>query len=96
MSLTFEWDKEKAENNLIKHGISFEESKSVFYDNYSKMFHDTIHSQSEDRFVLIGYSQNNRLLFVSYTERNDTIRIISARKASKNERLYYEKNNKNN
>jgi uncharacterized protein len=96
MTLVFEWDIEKAENNIIKHGVSFEESKSVFYDNNGYMFLDEIHSVTEERYILIGYSQNNRLLFVSYTERNDTIRIISARKATKNERLYYEKNDKNN
>ncbi|MFH1050786.1 MAG: BrnT family toxin [bacterium] len=96
MAIVFEWDMEKAESNLKKHGISFEESKSVFYDNNGYMFADEIHSILEDRFILIGYSQNNRLLFVSFTERNDNIRIISARKATKQERLNYEKNNKNN
>ena len=89
--IEFEWHIDKANSNLLKHGVSFDEAKSVFYDIKAKMFADQLHSIDEDRFVLIGYSKNNRLIFVSYTERKDLIRIISARKATKNERLFYEK-----
>ncbi len=90
----FEWDFQKAEINLKKHGISFEEAMSCFFDSYAKVFYDKSHSIYEERYVLIGFSKNNRLLFVSYTERNESIRIISSRKATHTERQYYE--NKNN
>lgn len=93
MALSFEWNKEKAEINLRKHGISFEEAKSVFYDILGKTYLDKENSAFESRFILIGFSKNNRMLFISFTERNDIIRIISARKATKNERYKYEKNN---
>jgi hypothetical protein len=96
MPLLFEWDEEKAISNLLKHGISFDESKSVFYDNFAIMSLDIEHSITEERFVLIGYSINNRILYISFTERNNIIRIISTRKSTKNERLLYEKNYKNN
>lgn len=96
MSLLFEWDDEKAISNLKKHGISFDEAKSIFYDNFAIMSLDTKHSITEERFTLIGYSKNNRILYISFTERNDIIRIISTRKTTKNERLSYEKNYKNN
>ncbi len=92
MSLSFEWNKVKAEINLKKHGIGFEEAKTVFYDILAKTFLDKDNSKNETRFILIGFSKNNRLLFISYTDRNDIIRIISARKATKNERYNYEKN----
>jgi uncharacterized protein len=94
--LLFEWNTEKANINFKKHDISFEEAKTAFYDDYGYVFEDENHSVNEERFVLIGYSKNNRLLFVSFTQRNDVIRIISARKATKNERKYYEEDNKNN
>ena len=93
MPLIFEWDEEKAVSNLKKHGIGFDEASTVFDDIYAKMFSDFKHSIEEDRFILIGYSLNNRLLFISYTEKKDKIRIISARKSTKQERLIYEKNN---
>jgi len=70
MSFIFEWDKEKAEENIIKHGIDFEEAKSAFYDYFANTFYDEKHSQIEDRFVIIGYSKNNRLLFVSFPRSN--------------------------
>lgn len=93
--IKFEWHSEKAESNFKKHNVSFEEAKSVFYDDFAYMFSDEAHSKHEHRYILIGYSKNNRLLFVSFTERNDVIRIISARKATKQERKYYEAYNKN-
>jgi uncharacterized DUF497 family protein len=96
MSLVFEWDNEKAISNANKYGITFDEAKSVFYDNFAIMAFDTEHSITEERFSLIGYSKNNRLLFISYTVRIDIIRIISTRKTTKNERFFYEKKYKNN
>lgn len=88
--LSFEWDTEKAIANKQKHGVSFEEASTVFGDSFSLTIHDPLHSENEDRFVVIGISYKNRLLVVVHTERNDHIRIISARKATKNERLKYE------
>jgi uncharacterized protein len=96
MPLLFEWDDEKAKSNLIKHGISFDEAKSVFYDYFAIMSLDTEHSITEERYALIGYSINNRILYISFTERKNIIRIISSRKTTKNERSLYEKNYKNN
>ena len=90
MSLQFEWDKIKAHSNKVKHDIEFEEAKTVFYDYFARVFDDILHSVVEQRFIMIGYSNKNRLLIVSYSERNDRIRIISARKVTKNERKLYE------
>ena len=80
--LSFEWDDKKAHGNELKHGISFSEACTVFGDSLSLTIHDPLHSESEDRFVLIGTSHKNRMLIVVYTERGDNIRIISARKAA--------------
>jgi len=74
------------------HGITFDEAGTVFNDRLSLTIYDPLHSDEEDRFVLIGSSYKNRPLVVVHTERGDNIRIISARKANKNERKYYEKN----
>jgi uncharacterized DUF497 family protein len=92
MKLEFEWDKEKAKINLEKHNIAFEEAITVFDDEFAAFLSDPNHSRKEERFILIGYSKNNNLLFVSFTDRNDRIRIISARKATKNERKRHEEN----
>ncbi len=92
--LFFEWDRNKAKRNLKIHGVSFEEASTTFGDPFSLTIYDPLHSNTEDRFVLIGTSHKNRLLVVVHTERGDNIRIISARKATKNERHYYEKNAK--
>ncbi len=96
MALFFEWDNEKAINNVKKHGVTFDEAKSVFYDTFALISLDVEHSITEERFSIIGYSKSNRILFTSYSEKNEVIRIISARKTTKNERLFYEKNIKNN
>ena len=90
-SLHFEWDDEKAEANVSKHGISFEEAKSVFRDDRAKLIGDPDHSQDEDRFVLLGLSETLRLLVVCHCYRgeNHVIRIISARKATTNESKSY-------
>ena len=90
--LTFEWDPNKAKRNLEIHGVSFDEASTAFKDPLSLAIYDPLHSDREDRFVLIGTSFANRLLVVVHTERGDRIRIISARKANKHERKYYEKN----
>lgn len=90
--LHFEWDPNKAKMNMAIHGISFDEASTAFKDPISLTIYDPLHSEKEDRFVLIGNSYKNRLLIVVHTERGDKIRIISARKATKNERRYYEKN----
>jgi len=91
--MQFEWDKEKAESNLKKHGVSFHEAKTVFGDLSAKMFYDEEHSVDEKREFIIGYSEMNRLLVVYFTEReNRKLRIISARKPTNVERKDYEEN----
>lgn len=92
MSLNFEWNVEKANTNLKKHGISFDEAKTVFYDNLALTLNDTEHSIDENRLIEIGLSNRNRLLVVVYTEREDNIRIISSRIATKMEMKFYENN----
>ena len=90
--LLFEWDPKKAKKNLEIHGISFDEASTVFRDTLSLAIYDPLHSDEEDRFVLIGNSHNNRLLVVVHTERFNRIRVISARKATQKERKQYEEN----
>lgn len=89
--IEFEWDPEKNRLNKNKHGISFEEAGSVFYDPCARVLADPDHSESEDRFILLGLSQNLRLLVVChcYREKDKIIRIISARKATKAEIKIY-------
>lgn len=89
--IRFEWDPRKGIKNKEKHGISFEEAKSVFYDEHAIQFYDEEHSGQEDRFLMLGLSSETRVLLVCHCERDDgeTIRIISARKATQNERRYY-------
>jgi len=89
--ITFEWDENKNILNQRKHGISFEEAKTVFYDESARLIHDPDHSETEDRFVLLGLSINFRIVAVIHTYRKDDekIRIISARKAIKNEIKHY-------
>ena len=90
-NLNFEWDAHKAAANAKKHGVSFEESKSVFVDERAKLINDPDHSDDEDRFVLLGLSGALRLLLVCHCYRGDgnVIRIISARKASAKESKSY-------
>lgn len=89
--LTFEWDARKASENQRKHGISFEEAKSAFFDENARVIPDPEHSDDEDRFVLLGLSVRLRLLVVvhCYRREDDVIRIISARKADRSERHQY-------
>jgi uncharacterized protein len=90
MQLRFEWHEGKAANNLKKHGISFEEAKTVFNDPLSITIADAQHSDNEDRYIDIGLSSQGELLVVVYTERQANIRIISCRKATNAERKIYE------
>lgn len=85
-----EWDELKAAANLTKHGISFDEAMTVFNDPLFVDFFDPDHSHSEHRYIIIGESQQKRLLVVSYTERGSALRIISARQATALERRQYE------
>jgi uncharacterized DUF497 family protein len=89
--MRFAWDDAKAEENRRKHGVSFEEASTVFADENARLKHDPDHSQDEDRFVLLGFSAKLRLLLVchAYRENDEVIRIISARKATPNERRHY-------
>ncbi|MFH1051689.1 MAG: BrnT family toxin [bacterium] len=94
--LDFEWNEKKAESNLIKHGIRFEDCVSVFDDKVGIYIFDEKHSIVESRFILIGNNNQESTMVISYTIRNNKIRIISCRTASKNERKRYEEKNKNN
>jgi uncharacterized DUF497 family protein len=93
MSLTFEWDQNKSEKNVKKHGITFDEAKSVFNDPFAITIDDPDHSNDEYRYIDIGLSSKGSLLVVWYTERNENIRIIGCRKATKYERKIYERKN---
>ena len=86
----FEWNKDKANVNLSKHNVSFEEAKTVFDDPLYIDFYDPDHSDDEERYVIVGQSQQHRLLVVSYVERKDRIRLISAREATRMEKNAYE------
>jgi len=88
--MNFEWDPEKARLNLRKHKVSFEEAATALSDPMAATGVDPDHSDSEDRYVTFGMSERSRLLVVAHTEERDTIRIISARAASKGEKRIYE------
>ena len=92
--MLFEWDPNKNEINKKKHGISFEEARTVFYDEYAILFDDPDHSEEEDRFLILGFSQKENLCIVSHCYRgaDEIIRIISARKATKIETNFYTSN----
>ena len=90
MCMEFEWDRNKAAANLSKHGVPFDEAKTIFDDPLYVDFYDPDHSYDEHRYIIIGQSQRGRLLVVSYTERENVIRLISARKATRREREAYE------
>lgn len=92
--LLFEWDPNKVRKNIKIHDVSFEEASTAFKDTLSLTIYDPLHSDEEERFILMGNSCKNRLLVIVHTERGDKIRIISARKATKNERRQYEENAK--
>lgn len=90
--IKFEWDEHKADANLKKHQISFEEAKSIFFDEYGVQFFDDDHSFDEERFLMLGMSFAAKLLIVCHCEREHgaVIRIISARKATKRESAFYQ------
>ena len=90
LALEFEWDPRKAAANLTKHAISFEEAATVFGDPFGLIVGDPRHSHGEERFALLGLSKDRHLLAVMYAERGKAIRIISARRATRNERRDYE------
>jgi uncharacterized protein len=92
MGLLFEWDLDKARLNLKKHGVSFDEASTSFRDPLSQTIEDPLHSENEERFVLIGRSIQGRLLVIVHTERGERIRIISARLVTKREESGYEEN----
>jgi len=89
--MEFQWDEAKAAANLAKHGVSFEEAKTVFDDRLYVDFYDPKHSLNEHRYIIIGQSNQRRVLIVSYIERNDAIRLINARELTRGERRDYEK-----
>ena len=88
--MEFEWDGSKAAANLSRHGVSFDEAKTVFDDPVYVDFYDPDHSYDEHRYIIIGQSQRGRLLIVSYTERDNLLRLVSAREVTRGEREAYE------
>lgn len=89
--MRFDWDEKKAASNLTKHGVSFNEAATVFGDLLGWTFPDRDHSQSEQRWITIGVSESGRILVISHTDRADAeVRMISARRATKRERKFYE------
>ena len=88
--MKFTWDPVKGESNIGKHGVDFREAATVFDDPLSTTFPDADHSLDEQRFLTVGMSAHGRILVIPHTETDDTIRIISARKATKHEREFYE------
>lgn len=92
MSLKFEWDPKKARSNLSKHGVSFAEALTVFGDLLARVFDDEDHSIEEQREIIIGHSAKERMLVVCFTAQGESVRIFSARKATRRERKDYEEN----
>jgi len=92
MGIEFEWDPAKAEANLRKHGISFEDAATAFFDALSLTVPDPLHSEGEARLVLLGLTRTNRLVVVAHVDRGARIRLISARPATRKERRQYETN----
>jgi uncharacterized DUF497 family protein len=90
MPLKFEWNPNKAKKNIEKHGVSFDEAATVFSDPLSMTYDDPDHSFGENRYIIIGISHRDKLLFVSHLEKDDIIRIISARQLTRKERKQYE------
>ena len=90
--MKFKWDNKKKERNERKHGVSFEEAETLFLDPLAFIFDDEWHSKDEEREIIIGYSTQNRLLIVCFTEWNAVVRLIRAREATRKEQTDYEKN----
>jgi len=91
--MAFEWHSAKAESNLKNHGVSFDETATVFDDPFAEFLPDLRHSTNENRYLCLGASSAGRLLAVSFTERGDNVRIISAREMEPKERRSYERGN---
>lgn len=90
MAMLFEWDPGKAQRNMRVHAVSFDEASTAFHDPLSSTIEDPLHSEAEERYVLLGRSHRGRLLVVIHTERGERIRLISARLATNRERKQYE------
>lgn len=90
MAIRFEWEAREAASNLTRHGVSFEEAVSVFANPLARIFADEDQAVGELREIIVGHSMRERLLLICFTERGDGVRIISARKATRNERKDYE------
>ena len=88
--MLFEWDTEKAKRNLKKHGVSFDEAATVFYDPLSATFDDLDHSEGEQRYITVGFSSQDSLLVVAHADRGEIVRIINARHATAHERKKHE------
>ena len=88
--MDFEWDPKKAIANFARHGVSFEEAATVFDDPLGAPFYDPDHSDDEDRFILFGTSSHGTLMMAAHTERGERVRIISARRLTREERMRYE------
>jgi uncharacterized protein len=88
--MNFEWDETKANSNLSKHNISFDEATTIFGDPLAITFSDPMHSEGEDRFLTFGHSSDGRFIVVAHTDRDDRIRVISAREMTRKERSDYE------
>ena len=88
--MQFEWDEIKAAQNLIKHGVSFEEAATVFGDPLSDTFNDPDHSAEERRFIIIGMSERGRILIVAHIDNEEVVRVITAREPTPGERRFYE------
>jgi uncharacterized DUF497 family protein len=86
----FEWNRDKAASNLAKHGVSFDEAVTVFYEPLAATFEDPDHSQGERRLITVGYSSRHRLLVVCHSDRRGSVRLISARRATRRERNRHE------
>lgn len=91
--MNFEWDPRKAAQNLRKHGVSFQEAATIFGDPLSVTYQDPDHSTAEQRFITVGMSSVGRILLVAHADRGESIRITSARKATRHERKHYEEKN---
>ena len=91
--ITFEWDNDKNRSNKKKHKVLFEEAETVFYDDNARLIPDPDHSEDEDRFILLGLSNKMRMLVVvhTYRESDEEIRVISAKKVTRNEAKFYER-----
>jgi uncharacterized DUF497 family protein len=90
MGIQYEWDPDKAQSNSKKHGVSFTEAATVFADALSMTYYDPDHSEEEDRFITVGLARSGELLVVGHTDREGRIRIFTARRATRRERMFYE------